>query len=103
MFRLPGDISLLLLLPLIGALVLLLVPRQQRQTLLTLALLSSIAAFIWSLRLFQAFDPAAGEMQFVQRIPWMPAFGIGYFSPLAQLNSTTWSVRLTRPSLRLCL
>jgi len=78
MFRLPGDISLLLLLPLIGALVLLLVPRQQRQTLLTLALLSSTAAFIWSLRLFQAFDPGAGEMQFVERIPWMPAFGIGY-------------------------
>ena len=78
MFRLPGDISLLLLLPLIGALVLLLVPRQQRQTLLTLALLSTIAAFIWSLRLFQAFDPGAGEMQFVERISWMPAFGIGY-------------------------
>jgi NADH-quinone oxidoreductase subunit M len=78
MFRLPGDLSLLLLLPLIGALALLLVPRQQRQTLLTLALLSSLAALIWSLRLFQAFDPAAGEMQFVERIPWMPAFGIGY-------------------------
>jgi NADH-quinone oxidoreductase subunit M len=78
MSRLPGDISLLLLLPLIGALVLLVVPRQQRQTLFTLALLSSIAAFVWSLRLFQAFDPGAGEMQFVERIPWMPAFGIGY-------------------------
>jgi NADH-quinone oxidoreductase subunit M len=78
MSRLPGDISLLLLLPLIGALVLLVIPRQQRQTLFTLALLASIAAFVWSLRLFQAFDPGAGEMQFVERIPWMPAFGIGY-------------------------
>jgi NADH-quinone oxidoreductase subunit M len=78
MFRLPGDMSLLLLLPLIGALVLLLVPRQQRQTLFTLALLASIAAFVWSLRLFQAFDPGVGEMQFVEKIPWMPAFGIGY-------------------------
>jgi NADH-quinone oxidoreductase subunit M len=74
----PGDISLLLLLPLIGAVVLLLIPRQQRQTLLTLALLASIAAFVWSLRLFQTFDTGAGEMQFVERIPWMPAFGIGY-------------------------
>ncbi|HEX6176629.1 MAG TPA: NADH-quinone oxidoreductase subunit M [Candidatus Binatia bacterium] len=78
MSHLPGEITLLLLLPLIGALVLLLIPRQQRQTLFTLALLSSIAAFIWSLRLFQAFDAGAGEMQFVERIPWMPAFGIGY-------------------------
>jgi NADH-quinone oxidoreductase subunit M len=73
-----GHISLLLLLPLIGAVALLLVPRQQRQTLLTLALLSSSAAFVWSLRVFQAFDAGAGEMQFVERIPWMPAFGIGY-------------------------
>jgi NADH-quinone oxidoreductase subunit M len=78
MTQLPGDISLLLLLPLIGALVLLVVPRQQRQILFTLALLSSIAALIWSLRLFQAFDPGAGEMQFIEKIPWMPAFGISY-------------------------
>ena len=78
MSHVPGEVSLLLLLPLIGALVLLLIPRQQRQTLFTLALLSSIAAFVLSLRLFQAFDPGAGEMQFVERIPWMPTFGIGY-------------------------
>jgi NADH-quinone oxidoreductase subunit M len=78
MSPLPGDISLLLLLPLIGALVLLLVPRQQRQILFTLALLASIAAFVWSLRLFQAFDAGSGQMQFVEKIPWMPAFGIGY-------------------------
>ncbi|HEX6439537.1 MAG TPA: NADH-quinone oxidoreductase subunit M [Candidatus Binatia bacterium] len=78
MSRLPGDISLLLLLPLIGALVLLLIPRQQRQTLFTLALIASIAAFVWSLRLFQAFDAGPGQMQFVEKIPWMPAFGIGY-------------------------
>jgi NADH-quinone oxidoreductase subunit M len=78
MSHLPGAISLLLMLPLIGALVLLLIPRQQRQTLFTLALLSSLAAFVLSLRLFQAFDPGAGEMQFVERIPWMPTFGIGY-------------------------
>jgi NADH-quinone oxidoreductase subunit M len=73
-----GHISLILLLPLIGAVALLLIPRQQRQTLLTLALLSSSAVFVWSLRLFLAFDAGAGEMQFVERIPWMPTFGIGY-------------------------
>jgi NADH-quinone oxidoreductase subunit M len=72
-----GPISLLLLLPLIGAVLLLLIPRQQRQILLTLALLSSIAAFVWSLRLFQAFDAGRGDMQFVERIAWMPTFGIG--------------------------
>jgi NADH-quinone oxidoreductase subunit M len=78
MSQLPGTISLLLLLPLIGALVLLLVPRQQRQTLFTIALLASIAAFLCSLRLFQTFDAGPGQMQFVEKIPWMPAFGIGY-------------------------
>jgi NADH-quinone oxidoreductase subunit M len=73
-----GPISLLLLLPLVGALVLLLIPRQQRQTLLILALLSSVAALVWSLRIFQAFDGGRGDMQFVERIAWMPSFGISY-------------------------
>jgi NADH-quinone oxidoreductase subunit M len=73
-----GPISLLLLLPLLGAVVLLVIPRQQRQTLLVLALLSSVAAFVWSLRIFQAFDAGRGDMQFVERIAWMPSFGISY-------------------------
>src|SRR4051794_16804123 len=74
-----GSLSLLLLIPLIGAATLLFVPRQERGTLFNLALIASAAAFIWSLRILFLFDAANGEMQFIERIPWMPNFGINYF------------------------
>ena len=73
-----GHLSLILLIPLVGAVVLLLIPRQKRQVLLTVSLFSSLAAFVWSMTLFQAFDAGNGEMQFVERLTWMPAFGIAY-------------------------
>jgi NADH-quinone oxidoreductase subunit M len=73
-----GNISIVLLIPVIGAALLLLIPRRQRQVLFTVALVASLAAFVWSLRLFHGFDGGTGEMQFIERIAWMPAFGIAY-------------------------
>ena len=73
------DLSFLLAIPVIGALALLLVPRRQTQALFSLALIASVADFVWSLIIFNQFDGSKGEMQFVERMPWMPAFGIQYF------------------------
>ncbi len=73
-----GDLSLLLAIPVIGALVLLLVPRRQIQALFSLSLLASALAFLWSLKVFSLFDGAQGEMQLIERAAWMPAFGIEY-------------------------
>jgi hypothetical protein len=50
-----GNISIVLLIPVIGAALLLLIPRRQRQVLFTVALVASLAAFVWSLRLFHGF------------------------------------------------
>ncbi|MDH3444607.1 MAG: NADH-quinone oxidoreductase subunit M [Deltaproteobacteria bacterium] len=74
-----GNLTLLLLIPMIGAGALLLVPRRQTGALFFLALLASALGFVWSLKIFVAFDGAQGEMQLIERIPWMPAFGIEYF------------------------
>src|SRR6187200_79582 len=74
-----GSLSLLLLIPLVGAATLLFVPRQERQTLFNLALIGSAAALIWSLRILLIFEGGNGEMQLIERIPWMPNFGINYF------------------------
>ncbi len=81
-----GDLSLLLAVPVIGALGLLLVPRRQTQALFSLALLASALTFLWSLKVFNLFDGATGEMQLVERIPWMPAFGIEYIVGIDGLN-----------------
>ena len=73
-----GTLSLLLILPVAGAILLLLVPRRQVKTLFTLALLASSLNFLTSLIILAQFDGGKGEMQLVERQRWMPTFGIEY-------------------------
>ena len=73
-----GDLTLLLAIPVIGALLLTLLPRQSNDSAFSLALLSAGAAFLWSLKIFIKFDGSNGAMQLVERVAWMPSFGIDY-------------------------
>jgi NADH-quinone oxidoreductase subunit M len=73
-----GNLTLLLLIPVAGAAVVLLVPRRHTGALLFFALVATALGFAWSLKIFAAFDGARGDMQLIERIPWMPAFGIQY-------------------------
>ena len=43
------------------------------------ALLISLATFVVSLLLWQGFDNGTADMQFVERLAWIPAFGIEYY------------------------
>ncbi|HXG49798.1 MAG TPA: NADH-quinone oxidoreductase subunit M [candidate division Zixibacteria bacterium] len=73
-----GPLTWLLLLPVVGAALLLFIPRDRKGALYALSLLFTLAAFSWSLRIFALFDEAQGRMQLVERLPWMPAYGIEY-------------------------
>jgi NADH-quinone oxidoreductase subunit M len=73
-----GSLTILLLIPVLGAALLLLLPGQRRSALLFIALLATLLSFACSLSILAAFDGSKGEMQLVERIPWMPAFGIEY-------------------------
>src|SRR5499425_542358 len=73
-----GDLSFLLAIPVVGALALMLVPRRQTQALFFLALIAGLADFVWSLIILSQFDGSKGEMQLVERMPWMPNYGIQY-------------------------
>jgi NADH-quinone oxidoreductase subunit M len=73
-----GDLSFLLAIPVMGALALMLVPRRQTRALFSLALIAGLADFLWSLIILNQFDGSKGEMQLVERIPWMPSYGIQY-------------------------
>jgi NADH-quinone oxidoreductase subunit M len=75
-------LSISWLLPLAGALLLLLIGNAdgRRNGLIRwLALGISLAVFAVTLMLWYYFDPASAEFQFVERVPWIPAFGIEYF------------------------
>ena len=77
-------LSLIVFLPLAGALLLLLAggredrPDQER-TVRTLALAVSLLTFAATLLLWWRFDPASADYQFIERYAWMPAFGIQYY------------------------
>jgi len=68
--------TLLLLIPLLGALVAAMAPSDR------IARWSGLAfqawALVYTLGLALDYDAAAGGLQFVERLPWIPAFGIDY-------------------------
>ena len=76
-------LSLIVLLPLAGALLVLLAggvgdrPERER-TVRTLALVVSLVTFAATLLLWWRFDPSTADYQFVERHAWIPKFGIQY-------------------------
>jgi NADH-quinone oxidoreductase subunit M len=72
------DLSLLVFLPTLGAAALLFIPRRQTSALFKAALGVSLLAFLQSLWILWRFDPNTGAMQLVERLRWIPAYGIEY-------------------------
>ena len=73
-----GDLSGLIFLPTLGALILLLIPREKTEILLGSAFVTTLLAFAWSLWIFARFDPQQAGIQFGMSIPWVPTLGIHY-------------------------
>ncbi|MDQ3486763.1 MAG: NADH-quinone oxidoreductase subunit M [Acidobacteriota bacterium] len=76
-------LSLIVFLPLAGALLVLLLggrgDRHDREPLIrNVALLFSLATFAATLWLWSRFDPSSADYQFVEQYAWMPQFGIQY-------------------------
>ena len=71
-------LSYILVIPLIGAIVLLLVDRKQILVIKTGGILFSILTFAASLFLFFEFDANEPALQFQQKIDWIPALNISY-------------------------
>ncbi|MFN7974034.1 MAG: NADH-quinone oxidoreductase subunit M [Acidobacteriota bacterium] len=71
-----GILSLLVLVPTVGAVAVVLFGRVVPAK--NLALLVALATFALSLHLPYHFRPAESGFQFVQELPWIPSLGIGY-------------------------
>ncbi len=72
------DLTILTFFPAIGALLLLLVPSKQHDTIKMVSLLVAFITFLISLWLFFTFDPLAHPMQFQFSVPWIASMGINY-------------------------
>ena len=72
-------LSLILFLPLVGAAVLLFVPKENGNAIRWVANLFGAAGFIVSLPLWFWYNSQDPSWQFVERAPWIPSIGAQYF------------------------
>ena len=86
-------LSLITFLPLVGAILLLMVGREQIRSLRNLAFLVSVATFAASLPIPFVYDQTTPAMQFVERAAWIPSLGVTYFVGLDGIS--LWLVMLT--------
>ncbi len=71
-------LTLLLLCPLIGMLLILAMPKGSTKAIRAIALAATGAAFLVSLWLLSGFNPQDAAIQFQQRVPWIPQLQIYY-------------------------
>jgi NADH-quinone oxidoreductase subunit M len=88
----PYLLSGLILLPVAGAALLALLPRERERAQKLVGLGASLLVFAWSLRLVAGFTPSAA-MQFVEQRPWLPGYGISYHLGIDGIS--LWLVILT--------
>lgn len=74
----PGLLTALWLTPLLGALVVVVIPRTARRAARPVALATSLVVLGLAVWLAVAFDPGGEPYQFVESRPWIPAFGATY-------------------------
>ena len=72
-------LSLILFTPLIGALVLLLVNKQNVNAIRWIANIVALIGFAVSVPLWFWYNPQSSVFQFVERAPWIPSIGAEYF------------------------
>lgn len=71
-------LSLILWVPLIGAISLLFVPEQKDKIIKGIAVFFSAIPLLLSIVLFIGYDRADGGLQVVEHVPWIPSLGINY-------------------------
>jgi NADH-quinone oxidoreductase subunit M len=68
-------------------------PRLSENAWRVVGLVSSLAGFALSLIVWRRFDPTAAGMQMVERVPWIPEYGIHYYVGIDGIS--LWLVVLT--------
>src|SRR5258708_18403599 len=79
-------LSLITFAPLIGALVILAIPRDKTRAIQAVAFAFAGFSLLASLALLPQFSRETHEMQFIEKLPWIPSFGVQYFMGIDGLS-----------------
>ena len=71
-------LSILIFLPLLGALIAAVMPRSNESLLRGWSVAVSLLVFITSLGLWFGFDSTSPDFQYIERVPWVPGIGVTY-------------------------
>jgi NADH-quinone oxidoreductase subunit M len=80
-------LSLILFTPLIGALVMLFVSKQNENAIRWIANITAFIGFLISVPLWFWYNPQGPEFQFQERLPWIPSIGAEYFIGIDGLST----------------
>ena len=94
-------LTIMLLLPLLGALIVALVPREEEGLARGVGYLFTIATFILSIAVALRFKAADGGMQLGLAVPWVPSLGISFKVGIDGIS--LWLVLLTTFLTPICL
>src|SRR5210317_509348 len=72
-------LSTVVWLPIIGGALVLISGDKSPNVSLWLALIFAVLTFLVSIPLYTGFDISTAQMQFVERLPWIPAFDVYYY------------------------
>lgn len=72
-------LTLITFTPLLGVLVLLLLPKASRDVLRTVAAATTAVPLVLASMLWLDFDTTTAALQFVERVPWIATLGVEYF------------------------
>jgi NADH-quinone oxidoreductase subunit M len=71
-------LTLVTFFPVIGAILLLLIPEKQSDSVRGVSLIVAFVTMLLSFWMYAMFDPVANGMQFEVNVPWVTSFGISY-------------------------
>jgi len=73
-----GTLSTILWIPLLGAIVICFLPKQQLKAIQFVALICAGISFLLGWSLLGSFDASSSALQFVEKLPWVPELGMTY-------------------------
>jgi len=71
-------LTLVTFFPMVGVVLLLFVPKSQHETIKGITLIIAFITLLFSIAIYQFFDPHASGMQFEVNTPWVTSLGIDY-------------------------